>query len=177
VRPGHGERSPGGPTENEHEGARPCGRTGREVARASGARERTVTVPALAARVTWLRAEIASTALGRLVDSIASAAETLGLLARMAEQEGVRLATARAVLELGINLRESVELEERIASLEADREATRNGSNPVLPGQEVPVPHANSVGPAGGGIPPPARRLRPDRRAAAADDQLRGTGQ
>jgi hypothetical protein len=53
-----------------------------------------------------------SQALGRLVDSMVNAAETLRYLARKGKSEMVRLSAARSVIELGHKLRESVELEE-----------------------------------------------------------------
>lgn len=77
--------------------------------------------PAFTRRVAELRGEMTSRALGRLADGMASAADTLGFLARKAKQEAVRLAAARAVLELGAKLREVVEFEERITALEAGR--------------------------------------------------------
>jgi hypothetical protein len=56
-------------------------------------------------------------ALGRLADAMTEAADVLrNLLA--SEDERVRLPAARALLELGVKLRESVELEERLAALE-----------------------------------------------------------
>jgi hypothetical protein len=77
--------------------------------------------PPFARRVSELRAEMTARALGRLVESMSGAADTLGFLARKAKQEAVRLAAARAVLELGTKLRESVELEERIIALESNQ--------------------------------------------------------
>ena len=46
-------------------------------------------------------------------------------LSRKGKSETVRLSAARAVLELGTKLRESVELEERIAALEGRNEQRR----------------------------------------------------
>ena len=63
--------------------------------------------------------------LGRLVDGMASAAEALGYLCRKGKSELVLFSAARAVLELGHKLREPVELEERIAALEASRQSGR----------------------------------------------------
>ena len=83
-----------------------CGRTLREAAEASG--------------VNGLRGELTSRALGRLAEGMALAADTLRELLA-AKSEGVRLSAARAVLELGNKLRESVELEQRLTALEADR--------------------------------------------------------
>jgi hypothetical protein len=93
------------------------------AARESGAGVRTVktwlsALPAFGRRVQELRAEMTSRALGRLVDSMASAADTLGFLCRKGKSEMIRLGAARAVLELGNKLRETVELEQRIIALE-----------------------------------------------------------
>jgi hypothetical protein len=49
---------------------------------------------------------------------LTEAADTLRALLR-AKSRSVRLGAARAILELGTRLRESVELEQRIAALEA----------------------------------------------------------
>src|SRR5262245_32567456 len=105
------------------------GCTEKEAAEACGAGSRTIRtwnlqVPAFRQRITELRAAMTSQALGRLVDSMASAADTLGYLSRKAKSEQVRLGAARALLELGVKLRESTELEQRLAALEANR-ATR----------------------------------------------------
>lgn len=97
-----------------------------EAARKAGAGERTVktwrnTNPAFDRRVTELRGEMTSRALGRLADGMAAAAQTLRRLLN-AESETVRLSAARAVLEFGVRLRETVELEDRIAALEGMQE-------------------------------------------------------
>jgi hypothetical protein len=95
------------------------------AARESGAGERTIktwlrALPAFPHRVSELRAEMTSRALGRLADNMASAADTLGYLCRKGKSETVRLGAARAILELGAKLRESVELEERLSALETE---------------------------------------------------------
>jgi hypothetical protein len=91
-----------------------------KAAKAGGRTVRTwlATVPAFPRRVAELRAEMTQRALGRLIEGMTSAADTLGYLARKAKAETVRLGAARAVLELGVKLRETVELAERIAALE-----------------------------------------------------------
>jgi hypothetical protein len=101
-----------------------------EAARKSNCGSRTIRTwqaeqPTFVRRIAELRAEMTSRALGRLVDSMASAAETLGFLSRKGRSEMVRLSAARAVLELGTRMRETVELEERIAALEARQEQRR----------------------------------------------------
>ena len=55
---------------------------------------------------------------GALPDAMTEATTTLRALLA-AESETARLGAARSILELGIKVRETVELEERIAELEA----------------------------------------------------------
>jgi len=100
-----------------------AGRTEGEAARESGAGARTIRTwlaeqPAFARRIGELRYEMTSRALGRLIDNMASASDTLGYLSRKGKSEMVRLSAARAVLELSCKARESVELEERLQALE-----------------------------------------------------------
>jgi hypothetical protein len=100
-----------------------------DAAEESGAGERTIktwtaTLPAFTRRIAEMRAEMTSRALGKLVDRMASAADTLGYLSRKGKSEMVRLSAARAILELGQKLRETVELEERIANLETNQLGT-----------------------------------------------------
>jgi hypothetical protein len=100
------------------------GRTIEDAAGESGAGSRTIRTwlrdePAFPRRVSELRAEMTARAVGRLADGMASAADTLGYLCRKARSETVRLGAARALLELGNKLRESVELEDRLTALEA----------------------------------------------------------
>lgn len=94
----------------------------REAATLSGSGERTIKgwnaeVPAFRERVAELRAEMVTRAVGRLSEGMAGAADCLrGLLA--SESDSVKLGAARSILELGVKLRESTELEQRIAALE-----------------------------------------------------------
>jgi HEAT repeat protein len=101
------------------------GQTLRGGAEAAGIAERTATRrwadPAFRRRVGELRGEMVGRALGRMADGMAEAADKLRQLLA-AESESVRLGAARALLELGAKLRESVELEERLAALEAAAE-------------------------------------------------------
>jgi hypothetical protein len=76
------------------------------------------TLPAFGRRVSDLRGEMTAAALGRLIDGMASAADTLGYLARQGKSETVRLMAARAVIEMGTRMREAAQLEERVAALE-----------------------------------------------------------
>jgi hypothetical protein len=97
------------------------GQTLREAAAAAGVGERTATRrwadPAFRRRVGELRGEMVSKALGRMADGMADAADKLRALLAAAPPT-VQLGAARALLELGVKLRESVELEERVADLE-----------------------------------------------------------
>jgi hypothetical protein len=82
--------------------------------------------PAFNRRVQELRAEMTARALGRLVEGMAGAAEALRKLLT-AKSETVRLGAARAIIEMGSRLRETVELEDRLATLE-QRQAGRRGA-------------------------------------------------
>jgi hypothetical protein len=82
--------------------------------------------PAFPRRVAALRAAMTSQALGRLTAAMSRAADTLDTLASSAESETVRLGAARSVIELAVRLRETVELEERVAALE-QRHGNGNG--------------------------------------------------
>ncbi len=80
-------------------------------------------------KVADARAEMVSQAIGRL--TLASTGATVTLIKLLAEPTppAVRLGAARSILELGAKLRESEELEQRVAALEesmaqeADRKA------------------------------------------------------
>ena len=70
------------------------------------------------AHVQRLQADMVSRALGRMADGMAEAAEGLRTLLNSASKEAVRLGAARSLIELGVRLRESTELEARIRALE-----------------------------------------------------------
>jgi hypothetical protein len=97
------------------------GRTLRDAAQAAGMAERTAARrwadPAFRRRVAQLRGDMVGRALGRMADGMTEAADVLRRLLA-AESESVRLGAARSLLELGVKLREGVELEERLADLE-----------------------------------------------------------
>jgi hypothetical protein len=105
------------------------GATLRDAAAAAGIGERTATRrwadAAFRRRVAELRGEMVGQALGRLADGMAAAADVLRALLGAENSDGeprnekTRLAAAAKLLELGVRLRESVELEERLAALEA----------------------------------------------------------
>jgi hypothetical protein len=97
------------------------GQTLRDAAAATGIGERTATRrcvdTAFRRRVAELRGDMVQRALGRMADGMAEAADKLRQLLA-ADSESVRLGAARALLELGVKLRESVELAERLDALE-----------------------------------------------------------
>ena len=98
------------------------GRSVRDAARQADISERTayrrLADPAFRRAVQDARSRIVAEATGRLAALSTAAAEALGRLLR-AKSENVRLSAARAVLELQGRLRETEELEQRIAELEA----------------------------------------------------------
>jgi hypothetical protein len=98
-----------------------AGRTVREACCKAGISERTafrrLEDSAFRRRVTEVRADMVQRALGKLADNAAAAADTLRKLLK-ADGENVKLGAARSILELGNRLRESVELEQRLAALE-----------------------------------------------------------
>jgi hypothetical protein len=107
-----------------------AGQTVRDAAKASGIGERTATRRVADAefrgRIETLRAEMLQRAMGKITDGMTSAADTLCKLLEDPDPK-VRLGAAKMLLELGCRLRETVELESRIAELE--REAvTSQGS-------------------------------------------------
>lgn len=101
------------------------GQTLRDAAQQVGIGERTASRrwadPGFRRRVSELRGDMVQRSLGRMADGMAEAADVLRQLLA-AESESVRLGAARSLLELGVRLRESVELEERIATLERHAE-------------------------------------------------------
>jgi len=92
------------------------------AAKAAGVSERTLfrrlQDPTFRERLDETRAELLSSAVARLTASATAAAATLHRLLS-AESESVQLGAARSVLELGTKLRESEQLVQRIAALEA----------------------------------------------------------
>ena len=112
-----------------------AGQTLRAAAPAAGVSERTAARrwadPAFRRRVAELRGEMVHRALGRMADGMAEAADVLRQLLA-AKSESVRLGAARSLLELGVKLRESVELEERLLALEerAAQQEQDNGYEP-----------------------------------------------
>src|SRR5262245_32737267 len=97
------------------------GQSLRDAAGSAGVSERTAARrwadPIFRRRVIELRADMVQRSLGRMADGMTEAADVLRQLLA-GESESVRLGAARSLLELGVKLRESVELEERLAALE-----------------------------------------------------------
>jgi hypothetical protein len=75
--------------------------------------------PVFRRRVAELRGEMVARSLGRMAEGMAEAADVLRALLAPGTPPAVRLGAARALLDLGTKLRESVELEERLQALEA----------------------------------------------------------
>ena len=82
--------------------------------------------PAFRRRVAELRQDMVGRCVGRMADGMAEAADTLRKLLT-AETESVRLSAARAMLELGVRVRDAVELGERVAELERVAEVQAQG--------------------------------------------------
>jgi len=105
------------------------GATVRRAARKAGVAERTagrrLADPDFRRRVHEARAALFERAIGRLARAATKAADTLAALLD-ADSESVRLGAARALLELGSKLHESVTLENRIAELERSAAAKGN---------------------------------------------------
>ena len=99
-----------------------AGQTLRDAAVTAGLSERTAVRRWAEAdfrrRVAELRAAAVERATGKLADGMAEAGDVLRALLK-AESDSVKLGACRAMLEIGVKLRESVELETRLAALEA----------------------------------------------------------
>lgn len=98
-----------------------AGNTVRDAAKISGLSERTATRrtadPAFRKRLAHLQAEAVRRVAGRLVDATGDAVKTLRELLK-AEVESVRLGASQAILQLAIQFREGVDLEDRIQRIE-----------------------------------------------------------
>lgn len=64
-----------------------------------------------------LRSEMTGQALGRLTNGMAAASDALVALLE-SKQEGIRLAAARTLISIGLDVRKSVELDRRLADIE-----------------------------------------------------------
>jgi hypothetical protein len=77
-------------------------------------------------RVAELRGDMVARSLCRMADGMAEAADVLRALPAAGAPPAVRLGAPRSLLELGVRLRESVEVEERLQALERDAEESAN---------------------------------------------------
>jgi hypothetical protein len=108
-----------------------CGATVDNAARAAGISPATayrrLTEPAFRQRLQQVRTDMVSRAAATLTAAGTEAVKTLLVLQQPAVPAAVRLGAARAVLEMGIKLREMADLEERLAALEQQIDAIAAG--------------------------------------------------
>jgi len=99
-----------------------CGAPVEQAARQCGLSARTVYRRLAEAdfrrRVQALRCDMVSRAAGTLAAGASGSARTLLELQQKSASDAVRLGAARAVLELGMKVRDAADLEERLAALE-----------------------------------------------------------
>jgi len=111
-----------------------CGASVGNAAQKAGLSRRTVfrrlAAPAFRAQVTEMRAAMVQRAAGMFSAAGLPAIKTLTTLQESASSEAVRLGAARATIELGCKLRETVEWAERLAALEGRLEALLGGRDP-----------------------------------------------
>jgi hypothetical protein len=115
-----------------------CGASAEGAARTAGVSPRTVyrrlADPAFRAQVGAARAELVRREAGLLTVAGLGSIKALTALQESATSEAVRLGAARAVLELSCKLRESADLQERVAAVEGRLEALLDGAdNPASP--------------------------------------------
>ncbi len=112
-----------------------CGATPESAAQKAGLSVRTVyrrqADPAFRAQVNEVRAGLVRRAASLFTAAGMPAIKTITTLQESAASEAVRLGAARATIELGCRLRETVEFMERLAALEAQLESLLG--NPVPP--------------------------------------------
>jgi hypothetical protein len=89
---------------------------------------RKLRMPVFRQLVAELRSELFSSALGRMAENMTHATDALGSLLD-ANDPGVKLRAAKAVLGLAIRLRDSVDVSDRISELEAEL-ARKQGAAP-----------------------------------------------
>jgi hypothetical protein len=109
-----------------------CGATVEVAARQAGVSESTayrrLADPEFRGQLQRLRADMVQRTTGALTAASTEAVKALLALMQPATPPPVRLGAARAVLELGTRLRESAELEERLAALEQQVAAQAAGA-------------------------------------------------
>ena len=107
-----------------------CGATAEQAARAANVSLRTVrrrlNDPAFAAKLQEMRSDLLQRASGMLTAASLEAVKTLVSLQGTTMPPPVRLGAARAVLELGLRVRELAEVEGRLALLERQLTPSRN---------------------------------------------------
>jgi hypothetical protein len=100
-----------------------CGASVENAARQCQLSERTVyrrlAEPAFQQQLSAVRADMVQRAAGLLTAAALEAVKTLVALQKETVPAAVRLGAARAILELGVKLRENAELADRLAALEA----------------------------------------------------------
>jgi hypothetical protein len=110
-----------------------CGATVENAARAAGVSARTahrrLRDEAFRRRLQAARADMVQRAAGLLTAAALEAVKTLLSLQQAAVPAGVRLGAARAVLEIGMKLREVADLEVRLAELERRFQEQQGGGH------------------------------------------------
>ncbi len=100
-----------------------CGATAETAARQAGVSTRTVynrlSDPAFKARLRSVQADILNRTAGALTAAATESVRTLLELQKPGTPPATRLGAARAILEIGLKIREIVELETRLEELEA----------------------------------------------------------
>ena len=108
-----------------------CGATVESAARQSGVSETTIyrrlNEPSFQLRLREVQADILNRTAAALTAAATESVRTLMELQKPGTPPATRLGAARAVLELGLKIREIVTLETRIAALERQFEPTRTG--------------------------------------------------
>jgi hypothetical protein len=99
-----------------------CGATVEAAARAAGVSARTahrrLADPGFSARAQQARADMVRRTAGTMTAAATEAVRTLLELLKAPSPAGVRLGAARAVLEIGLKVREVADIEQRLAALE-----------------------------------------------------------
>lgn len=99
-----------------------CGATVENAARKAGVSERTVyrrlDDPAFRGRIEQLRIDMVQGAVSMLTAAALESVKTMLELQNGNTPPGVRLGAARAIMELGVKMREALELEKRLQALE-----------------------------------------------------------
>jgi hypothetical protein len=135
-----------------------AGKTVQQAAELAGVSARTIhrrlkDDPGFRRQVHELRAQMLGQAAGRVADGMAEAADCLRELLK-AKAESVRLSAARSLLELGVRLRDSVELGERIAALESALKGGAAGGGADGEAEPAGGPGPGAEAGAGGGPAP-----------------------